>query len=213
MGKRKLHDEYFNKAKREGYVARSAYKLLEIHQKRRIIRPGDRVLDLGCAPGSWVQVASELVGDSGVVVGVDLQPVRLAGVPNARTSIGDVFEMQPEELLALQGPDPKRYNAVISDMAPSTAGGAGGSIDHFRSVDLCRRVLALVPDVLRPGGNAVMKVLEGEAYKDLLDETAGLFSTVRGFKPKSSRDVSREMFVVATGYEPALAGAREGAAG
>lgn len=204
--RRELHDAYFRKAKAEGYLARSAYKLIQINQRKKIIRPGDRVLDLGCAPGSWLQVASQLVGPRGTVAGLDLQPVG-GGVTfpeNVRAAVGDVFATSAQELLALGGvPEGQGYDTVLSDMAPSTGGGGGGSADHFKSVDLCRRVLALLPGLLRPGGNLAMKVFEGEAYTDLLRETAALFEEAKGFKPDASRDVSREMYIVAKGYRPA----------
>lgn len=202
--RRQLHDQYFRQAKAEGYLARSAYKLKEIDEKKRVLRPHDRVLDLGCAPGAWLQVVLELVGPRGVVAGVDLKPVEAPFPPNVRTLVADVYGVGAPELLALAGPDLNgrpRFDVVLSDMAPNTAGGAGGSADHFLSVRLCDRVLDLAPMVLRPGGNLVMKVFEGEAYRDLLDRTKSMFAEVKGFKPKASRDVSREMYIVATGMK------------
>lgn len=206
---RKLHDRFFKQAKAEGYAARSAYKLLEIQKRRQVLRAGDRVLDLGCSPGSWVQVASEIVGGRGLVVGVDLKPVAIDGVPNARTVVGDAFKLSGADLLELAGEREggTLFDVVLSDMAPSTEGGAGGTIDHFRSVELCRRVLELAPRVLRRGGHLVMKVFEGEEYPALLKETGAVFEDCKGLKPEASRDVSREMFVVAKGYRTPGAGA------
>lgn len=222
---RKLHDKFFKQAKAEGFAARSAYKLDEIIRRRQIIRRGDWVVDLGCAPGSWVQVASKVVGDAGFVLGLDLKPVTIPGLANARTLVGDVFQTDAESLLseagllgaAEGGGDPglpavgrdrhrvrDRFDAVLSDMAPSTEGGGGGITDHFRSVELCRRVLAILPKLLRPGGNCVMKVFEGEGYPDLVRDTGRVFKEAKGFKPQASRDVSREMFIIAVGYEPAM---------
>lgn len=217
---RKLHDKFFKQAKAEGFAARSAYKLDEIIRKRRVVRRNDWVLDLGCAPGSWVQVASKVVGDDGFVLGLDLKPVTIPGLANARTLLGDVFQTDAESLLREAGllhedaatssrasasaRARDRFDAVLSDMAPSTEGGGGGITDHFRSVELCRRVLEILPKLLRPGGNCVMKVFEGEAYPDLVRETARIFKDAKGFKPEASRDVSREMFVIAVGYEPGL---------
>ncbi len=192
--RRVLHDQYFRKAKREGYVARSAYKLLEIHEKRKLFRAGQRVLDLGCSPGSWLQVAAEMVGPRGSVVGIDLNPVAGDFGPTVQSIVGDAFVVDPVELLGEGG----RFDVVISDMAPNTAGDLS---DHFRSIDLCDRVLDLAPTVLKPGGSLVMKAFEGEAYPDLLRRTGGLFRAVKGFKPKATREVSREMFVVATGFK------------
>lgn len=195
MARRVLHDEYFRKAKAEGYLARSAYKLIEINDRKRLIAKGNRVLDLGCAPGSWLQVAAKLVGPKGRVVGIDLKPVEASIGPQVVTLVGDLTAISAAELTAPVG---SRYDAVICDMAPNTTG-AG---DDFRSVHLCRDVLAILPGVLRWGGNLTMKVLEGADYPLLLRETAALFSTARGFKPKASRDVSREIFIVAYDYRP-----------
>lgn len=198
---RKLHDRFFLQAKAEGYLARSAYKLKEIVERKRSIGKGDRVLDLGCAPGSWLQVASEVVGPKGLVVGLDLQDVEGTFASNVRAVRGDVFKTTAEEFLALASFDgsagSKLFDAVVSDMAPNTTG-AG---DHFRSVDLCRRVVELLPRVLRPGGNLVMKVFEGETYPELLKDVKSRFTECKGFKPQACRDVSREIYIVAGGYK------------
>lgn len=200
---RKLHDRFFKQAKEEGYAARSAYKLIQINDKKKVLRRGDWVLDLGCSPGSWVQVASELVGPKGRVGGIDLKPVAIDVPFNARTMVADIFQTEPAQLLGLidDADPPRRCDVLLSDMAPSTEGGGGGSIDHLRSIELCRRVLALATHVLRERGTLVMKVFEGEAYPALLRETQNVFGEVKGFKPESSRDVSREMFIVAKGFK------------
>lgn len=203
---RKLHDRYFKQAKADGYVARSAYKLLEINQKFRILREGDRVLDLGCAPGSWMQVAAKAVGAKGAIVGVDLQAVGPNIVPGASTVQGDVFKADPAVLFQLAG---SMFDVVLSDMAPSTTGHG----DDFLSVRLCRRVLEILPPLLKPGGSLAMKVLEGSEFPELLSETRAIFARVKGFKPQSSRDVSREMFIVADGYRPPSPGRPLGIAG
>ncbi len=212
---RKLHDRYFKQAKAEGYLARSAYKLKEIIQKKQLLRRGDRVLDLGCAPGSWLQVGAEVVGDRGVVVGLDLQEVREGLGPSVRALKGDVFKTEAGVLLSAadegrsNGKPARLFDAVLSDMAPNTTG-AG---DHFRSVELCRRVLTLLPGLLRPGGNMAMKVFEGEEYPALLAETRRVFEEVKGFKPQASRDVSCEMYVIGRGYRGGGGGAGGGAGG
>jgi 23S rRNA (uridine2552-2'-O)-methyltransferase len=195
MPRRELHDPYFKKAKAEGYLARSAYKLKEINERKRLFGPGGRVLDLGCAPGAWLQVASEIVGPSGVVVGIDLQEVRDALGPNVFAIQGDIYTTDAAELT---GESRELFDAVLSDMAPNTSGHG----DHFLSVRLCRRVLDLLPGLLKAGGNLAMKVFEGEEYIALLAETQQLFREARGFKPKASREVSREMYIVAHGYRP-----------
>lgn len=197
MARREIQDAYFRRARAEGYVARSAYKLIEIVERTSLIHRGDRVLDLGCAPGSWLQVAGGLVGAGGLVIGVDLNPTAITPGPNVRAIVGNVFQTEPGVLLEQNGGP---FDAVLSDMAPRTSGGAGGSVDHFRSVALCRRVLELASQLLRPGGRLAMKVFEGEAYTDLLRETRSTFERARGFKPKASRDVSREMYIIGTGF-------------
>ncbi len=194
--RRELHDPYFRKAKAEGYAARSAYKLLEINERRRLLRPGMTVLDLGCAPGSWMQVAAKEVGPQGRVIGIDLQAVAIELPAHARTIMGDVFDGKVLKHEAVESLVP--FDLVLSDMAPNTTG--GGSGDHFRSVALCRRVLEVLPRMLRHGGACVMKVFEGEEYPALLRETAAMFDSARGLKPKATREVSPEMFIIAEGY-------------
>jgi 23S rRNA (uridine2552-2'-O)-methyltransferase len=196
MARRVLHDEFFRKAQAQGYLARSAYKLKQIQQAKQIIRPGDRVLDLGCAPGAWLQVAAELVGPQGRVGGIDLQRLRGAFAGNVRHAVGDAFEIDPAELLELVGGE--KYDVLLSDMAPKTS----GVNDHERSIALCQRVLELAGDVLKPTGNLAMKVFEGGMYPDLLETTGMMFTRVKGYKPKASRGVSREMYVVAHGMLP-----------
>jgi 23S rRNA (uridine2552-2'-O)-methyltransferase len=197
MATRKLHDRYFVQAKAEGYLARSAYKLKEIQERKRIVRPGGRVLDLGCAPGAWLQVSRELVGPSGVVVGIDLTEIRpetLAEIgPNVHVLQADVYKVDPADLIAAAG---GRFDTVLSDMAPNTS----GSGDDYPSERLCRRVLELLPAVLKPGGHLAMKVFEGELYPALVRDTAKVFRAAKGFKPEASREMSREIYVIGQGY-------------
>ena len=193
MARRILHDEYFKRAKREGYLARSAYKLTEINERFRVLRPGQRVLDAGCAPGSWLQVAAERVGPRGVVVGFDLTPVRHAMPANVRTVVADARTLDAEALLALAG---GRFDVALSDMAPSTTGHG----DDLVSARLCRSLLDALPALLAPGGRLVMKTLEGAETPPLLAETRRAFDSARLFKPKASRGASRETYVVAEGY-------------
>ncbi len=214
-----LQDQYFKKAKTEGYLARSAYKLQEINERQAFIKLGDKVLDLGCAPGSWLQVAAQIVGSpggKGQVVGIDLQP----SDPSVRESacvtdlVGDIFTTSVETLLApIQARDfkarqepgstlpplkPRLYDVVMSDMAPNTTGHA----DDFISARLCRRVLELLPGLLREGGQMAMKIFEGAEYPGVLAETSRIFIKARGFKPHASRDVSREMYIVGQSFAP-----------
>ena len=195
MPRRTLHDEFFKRAKQEGYRSRAAFKLTQINDSKSLIKRGDTVLDLGCAPGAWLQVASELVGPSGRVVGIDLNPCKGAFDAQVTHRVGDAFETDPEELIELAG---GRFDVILSDMAPKTS----GVNDHERSIALCQRVLEVAIGALKPTGHLAMKVFEGGMYKDLLDSTAMIFTQTKGFKPKASRDVSREMYIVAKGYVP-----------
>lgn len=207
---REIHDHYFHQAKRDGYLSRAAYKLIEIDDKRRLLKTGDRVLDCGAAPGSWMQVAARRVGGRGVVVGIDLQPILFGtraepqgggpsgGGSNTRTVQGDFTAIDPAELLRLAGAEGRGFDVILSDMAPNTTGDPRG--DHHRSVRLCHALLDRCPALLRPGGSVVMKVFEGADYRELLDRTKGLFDDCRGFKPKASRSESVEIYILAQGY-------------
>lgn len=190
---RKLHDIYFKMAKEEGYVARSAYKLLEINPRKRIVRKGDRVLDLGCSPGSWLQVVEKIIGRDGVAVGIDLQPVKIPEAENVYTLIGDIFKT---DAAVLRGKSGLFFDVVLSDMAPNTSGHGD---DHL-SARLCERVMDLLPEVLRKGGNLCMKILEGEPTPDVIARAKTLFAEAGTTKPKASRDVSREIFIWGVGY-------------
>lgn len=194
--KRELHDRFFLKAKAEGYAARSAYKLQEIQERHHLLRPGMRVLDLGCAPGSWLQVAAKRVKHRGVVLGIDLTPVTIDLPENVRTVVGDVFKITAEDMLDMLGGP---ADVVLSDMAPGTTGDPSG--DHYKSVALCRRVLELLPTVLEPGGSLAMKVFEGAEYPQLLVETTRFFDFCKGLKPEATREVSREMFLIGHRYQ------------
>ena len=186
---RVLHDHFFREAKRNGYRSRAAYKLLEIDDKRDILHTKDYVLDLGAAPGSWLQVASKRVGPRGRVIGVDLKEIDDLQLENVTTIQEDVTKLS----LKTFG-DETMFDVILSDMAPNTTGTR--TIDHHGSIRLCHTALDIAATLLRSGGNLVMKVLEGEAYRELLDRCEASFSVAKGFKPKASRAISTEMFVV-----------------
>lgn len=193
---RVLHDHYFKLAKAEGYAARSAYKLMEMNEKRRLIRSSDRVIDLGCAPGSWLQVVEQIIGPRGQAVGIDLQEVPPIFGPTVHTIVADAFTAQPALLLSAFGG--RKADVLLSDMAPNTSGHGD---DHL-SARLCRRVLELAPHVLRIGGHLCMKVLEGSDMPDLIVETREMFREAGTTKPDASREVSREIFIWAWGLAP-----------
>lgn len=199
---RQVQDHWFREAKRHGYRSRAAFKLIEIDDKRKILKKGDTVLDAGAAPGSWSQVAAKRVGPGGRVVAVDLKRIDRHLMPDFVELLEcDLREFDPRSL----GID--RFDVLLSDMAPDTTGDPFG--DHHRSIRLCNELLDRAATWLRPGGNLVMKVFEGEAYRDLLDRTATIFEKSKGFKPKASRGESVEMFVVATGHRPSDGGSSD----
>lgn len=197
MARRKLHDEYFKKAKDEGYLARSAYKLIEIDDRFKVLAPGDRVLDLGCAPGSWLQVAAERVGERGRVVGIDLKRVNHAMPDNVLTEAMDIADLDAAWARETVG---GRFDVILSDMAPNTSG-APGSADHFRSIGLCERALDVAPAVLAPGGRLAMKAFEGEALPELADRVRRMFAVLKHHKPQATRHMSREIYLVAAGFK------------
>lgn len=201
VSKREHQDHYFREAKRQGYLSRAAFKLTEIDDRQKLLTQGVRVLDIGCAPGAWLQVAAKRVGRRGRVVGIDLRPVKEPMPDHVQTVAGDVFKTDPAELTALAG---GLFDVVISDAAPGTTGDPTG--DHFRSMRLCMHILETLPGLLLPGGPLVMKAFEGETYPDLLQQMKTMFEKVKGAKPKASRSISREMFVVASGYCPSATG-------
>ena len=194
---KEVQDHFFKLAKEEGYRARSAYKLTEIDDRFRVLKPGARVLDLGACPGSWTQVAARRVGERGIVVGIDLKPIDRRGLGrNVHVMQGDVHALVREDLPPeMEG---RLFDAVISDMGPDTSGVP--MADSARSVQLCHAMLDRLPFLLRTGGHAVMKVYEGGDYPAMLKRSQSMFDEARGFKPKASRAESVEMFVVCRGY-------------
>ena len=189
----KWQDHYSRQAKKDKYPARSVYKLKEIQQKTRLIKKGDAVLDLGCAPGSWLKYAADLTGPSGRVVGVDLKPVTIALPEQVSVLTGDIFEML-DDLKAEAG---SGYHVVLSDMAPATTGNK--HVDAARSMGLSEAALYVAKEVLKPGGGFVCKIFQGPDFKAFTDEVRKSFQKQKIFKPQSSRKASREIFVIGLG--------------
>lgn len=187
---KKIKDHYFHKAKRDGYVARSAYKLEEIDKKHRILRNGNLVLDLGCSPGSWLQYASRKVGEKGQVLGVDLQTVQLSLPKNVKVLQADIFEMTVNDLEMNGG----MVDVILSDMAPKTTGIR--DTDAQRSYALNQQVLELSGDLLRPQGTLLVKAFQGAPLEQLRREFSSIFAQVKLCKPKSSRSESVEIFLL-----------------
>jgi 23S rRNA (uridine2552-2'-O)-methyltransferase len=187
-------DRFHQKAKREGFVARAVYKLGEIDAKHHLLEPGYRVLDLGCAPGSWLQYARTKVGDRGVLVGLDRAPLR-SGAGGARVEVGDVMTI---DIAQLKG-DCTAFDVVLSDMAPDTSGIR--SMDQARSEALFERALEIATLVLAPGGNFVGKLFQGPDFKKLTEAVRAKFDVAKTVKPASSRQISIEQYVIGKGFK------------
>jgi 23S rRNA (uridine2552-2'-O)-methyltransferase len=192
---RHVNDEYVQRAQREGYRSRAAYKLLELQEKDRLIKPGMVVVDLGAAPGGWSQVAGDLVGRNGRVFAMDILP--MDPLPNVDFLQGDFRDQEVLDGL-LARLDGRPVDLVISDMAPNVSGNA--AVDQPRSMYLCELALDFARRVLKPGGTLVMKVFQGEGFDELFRDTRTSFKRVLTRKPKSSRPKSREVYLVAGNY-------------
>lgn len=190
--RRDTADSYTLRARKEGYPARSVYKLEEIQKSHSIIKSGDTVLDVGAAPGSWTLFTHRaLIKGRGTIVAVDLNPLGLNPVPPTVVSYtGDAFSKEIREKLVSHGP----YNAIISDAAPMTTGNR--AVDTSRSEWLAENVLMLAEEHLKEHGNLVIKIFQGGGEKELLSRMRQLFVKAKPFKPKASRSDSFEIFLV-----------------
>jgi len=193
-------DMYYNKAKQQGYRARSAYKLQQLDETTGLLGEGNTVVDLGAAPGGWMQVAAERVGPGGTVVGVDRQSIDDLDDPDAtvETVRGDITEERTIELiretLGVEG-EKTPVDTLISDMAPNMSGEY--DLDHARSVHLARQAFELATDLLDAGGDLAVKVFDGRDLDTLEAEIGREFEYVRQLRPDASRDSSSELYLVA----------------
>jgi len=187
---KKVKDFYFKKAKAKGFVARSAFKLEEIDQKNQILKPRMSVMDLGCFPGSWLQYISKKIGKDGIVVGVDIQELKLPLSANMKFIHSDINELDLEALKQIK----PYFDLICSDMAPKTTGIKGTDAD--RSYHLCQMVLATSQKLLKYGGNTLIKVFQGAALEKLVQQMKTEYQIVKRIKPKSSRNESVEIFIL-----------------
>ncbi|MFG1500499.1 RlmE family RNA methyltransferase [Halobacteriovorax sp. XZX-3] len=193
----KVKDYYYNKAKKENFLARSIYKLEEIDKKYKVIEKGNNVLDLGYFPGSWMQYTSKKIGPEGFAVGIDIKPVnkKLLGVKNVRLFEKSIFDVTTVEELDFD----RKFDVVISDMAPNTTGVR--SVDQLRSLNLIEQVFAHLDVFLKKDGNFVIKVFDGHEAQVFLKSQRSIFKEFHFLKPKSTRSVSKEFFVIGKGYK------------
>lgn len=185
-------DRFFKQAKKEGYKARSVYKLEEIHKKFKIIKSGDWVIDLGASPGSWSQWLNQAVGPKGYVLGFDLTKMDLK-LERAEFFVQDVFTLELGDFLKQKG-FPEKVNVVVSDMAPQTTGIK--QTDQLRSHELSLKAFQVAQSVLKTNGHFVVKYFEGSQIKDFLKLLKGSFKRVELIKPESTRSRSFEIFIV-----------------
>jgi 23S rRNA (uridine2552-2'-O)-methyltransferase len=190
-----VKDSFYNKAKKEGFRARSAYKLEEIQQRFNVIKKGDTILDLGAAPGSWLQMESVLAGEHGIVFGIDILPIDPLPVTNVILKEADIRDVDIGGLLAQAGLS--AFDVITSDIAPNLSGIK--DVDNAKVRDLYLAVLRVVREGLRKGGNFLIKLFFSPQLGDMAADLKPLFSKVTTFKPKASRGVSSEVYLVCTG--------------
>ncbi len=194
--KEHFDDPYVKRAQKDGYRSRASYKLLEIQEKDRLLRPGMTVLDLGAAPGGWSQVASRLIGEKGRIIASDILP--MDSIADVNFIQGDFTEDEVfEAILAAIGDQP--VDLVISDMAPNMSGTP--AVDQPRAMYLCELALDMVGRVLRPGGDFLIKVFHGEGFDEYFREMRGQFDKLVTRKPGASRDRSRETYLLGKGFK------------
>ncbi len=191
--KNQWEDHLTRRAKSENYPARSVYKLEEIQNRFRVIKRNDKVLDLGCAPGSWLLYAAKEVKDQGRVFGIDLKQIDIDLPQNVSAIQDDILNLNNRSFLD----EIKRFNVVLSDMAPATTGRK--DVDALRSFELCRMALKVADDFLTADGNFVCKIFQGNDFNSFQKNVKSKFKSCKIFKPESCRKQSKEIYIIAKG--------------
>ena len=193
----KKKDPYYKRAKGEDYRSRASFKLLQLDKKYKIIKKGSAVLDLGATPGGWSQIALEKVGEEGIVLGVDLQKIKPFPEKNFHFIRGDFTKKEVQEKMIdiMDG----KADVIISDASPSLSGIK--DVDHLRSIDLANSVISIADNILENNGNILIKVFQGEEFKNLIEELRKKFKVLKTTKPSSSRKKSSEMYVFGLKYK------------
>ena len=190
-------DPYHRRAKELGYRSRSAFKLKQLNAKFGFLDGARYVLDIGAAPGGWLQVSSEAVGEDGLVVGVDIEKVKPLDLENVKTIVGDV--MEEETLERVKKMFEGKIDVVLSDLSPKVSG--AWEVDHYRQIELSRMAMRISENLLKPDGWFVLKVFQGSEYEGFLNELREAYSYVKVVKPRASRKKSAEIYVVARGLK------------
>jgi|TARA_B100002003_G_scaffold30492_1_gene25474 23S rRNA (uridine2552-2'-O)-methyltransferase len=188
-------DLYRKLAKKEGYRSRAAYKLIQLDKKYNLLTCGSIIIDFGAAPGGWMQISSEKVGEKGLVLGIDLRRVS----PFAENTIiltYDIFDPNISEKIL--GHLPRKADVVLSDLSPDIIG--VWQVDHLRQIDMVLKVVDLLPHILQLNGNAILKIFEGEATRSFLSTVNDIFNEVHISKPPASRNKSSELYLVCKNY-------------
>ena len=196
MSQYQRKDRFYDRAKAGGYRARSAYKLQELDDRYRLLRPGARVVDLGAWPGAWLQVAAERIGSSGRAVGLDLVAIQPLGLPQVQTLAGDVRD--PQTLSAVVAALGNRADVVLCDIAPKLSG--VHAADESRRAELLRALVGALPDLLAPGGGLLLKLFMDDAFQATLTGLRATFEQVRATRPEATRRGSAELYIVAHRY-------------
>jgi len=189
-------DYFYKKAKEEKYRSRASYKLSQANNKYNFIRYGNTVVDLGAAPGGWIQVAKKIIGNKGFILGVDLRNIEPFPQDYVCTIIGDITE--PETRQQIVESLPHKADVVLSDASPNISG--IWEVDHARQIDLAQQALEIASEVLKPSGNFFVKVFQGDMLDDFVKKLKKCFDVVKIVKPQASRAKSSEMFVLGMGF-------------
>jgi 23S rRNA (uridine2552-2'-O)-methyltransferase len=192
--KERRKEYYYRKAKAEKFRSRAAYKLLQATKKYGFVKLGYVVLDLGAAPGGWMQAASRIVGSTGFVLGVDLKGIEPINEPNVRNITGDIRDSKIIQLIQEHLPRPA--DVVVSDVSPNISG--IWELDHARQIDLARNAMQVATYVLKPKGSFFVKVFQGDLLQDFVNEVKRYFGFVKLVKPKASRAKSSELYILGT---------------
>ncbi|MEJ5864570.1 23S rRNA (uridine(2552)-2'-O)-methyltransferase RlmE [Pseudomonas farsensis] len=193
-----FNDPFVKQAQKDGYRSRASYKLLEIQEKDRLIRPGMSVIDLGAAPGGWSQVTSRLIGGQGRLIASDI--LEMDSIPDVTFIQGDFTQDEVLQQI-LDAVGDSHVDLVISDMAPNMSGTP--AVDMPRAMFLCELALDLATRVLKPGGDFLIKIFQGEGFDVYLKDVRSKFDKVQMRKPSSSRDRSREQYLLGKGFKGA----------